>query len=46
LIDWLLDVFPALKSQVITVKRRINQWQGLKVIGVPEDFDGIKVGSQ
>lgn len=42
LIDWLLDVFPAEKTQVITVKRRINQWQGLKVIGVPEDFDGIR----
>jgi len=24
------------------VKRRVNQWQGLKVIGVPEDFDGIR----
>ncbi len=42
LIDWLLDVFPAGKTQVITVKRRVNQWQGLKVIGVPEDFDGIR----
>ena len=42
LIDWLLDVFPADKTQVITVKRRMNQWQGLKVIGVPEDFDGIR----
>jgi len=42
LIDWLLDVFPAEKIQVITVKRRINQWVGLKVIGVPEDFDGIR----
>jgi len=42
LIDWLLDVFPAEKTQVITIKRRINQWQGLKVIGVPENFDGIR----
>lgn len=42
LIDWLLDVFPAEKTQVITVKRRVDQWQGLKVIGVPEDFDGIR----
>ena len=42
LIDWLLDVFPAEKTQVITVKRRINQWVGLKVIGVPEDFDAIR----
>lgn len=42
LIDWLLDVFPAEKIQVITVKRRVNQWVGLKVIGVPEDFDGIR----
>ncbi|TAE54379.1 MAG: hypothetical protein EAZ88_09360 [Oscillatoriales cyanobacterium] len=42
LIDWLLDVFPAGKTQVITVKRRVNQWVGLKVIGVPEDFDAIR----
>jgi len=42
LIDWLLDVFPAGKTQVITVKRRINQWIGLKVIGVPENFDAIR----
>lgn len=42
LIDWLLDVFPTEKTQVITVKRRIDQWQQLKVIGVPEDFDAIR----
>jgi len=42
LVDWLLDVFPAEKSHVITVKRRIYQWVGLKVIGVPEDFDAIR----
>ena len=41
LIDWLLDVFPG-KIQVITVKRRVNQWVGLKVIGVPENFDAIR----
>jgi hypothetical protein len=43
LIDWLLDVFPADRTQVITVKRRVNQWAGLKVIGVPEDFDAIRL---
>ena len=42
LVDWLLDIFPAEKTQVITVKRRLNQWQSLKVIGVPEDFDAIR----
>jgi hypothetical protein len=43
LIDWLLDVLPANETQVITVKRRVNQWTGLKVIGVPEDFDAIRL---
>lgn len=42
LIDWLLDVFPSEKKQVITVKRRVEQWEGLKVVGVPEDFEAIR----
>ncbi|MEG4579353.1 hypothetical protein QUA71_06920 [Microcoleus sp. MON1_C5] len=42
IIDWLLDVFPSEKTQVITVKCRVSQWQGLKVVGVPEDFDAIR----
>lgn len=42
LIDWLMDVFPADKKIVHTLKRKPHQWRFLEVIGVPEDFEAIR----
>lgn len=42
LFDWLMDVMPSDKKLVITIKRKPHQWQGLEVIGVPEDYDAIR----
>jgi hypothetical protein len=41
LADWLMDVFPSGERLVVTVKRKQNQWQGLPVYGVPENYDSI-----
>jgi hypothetical protein len=42
LIDWLMDVIPSDRKLVVTIKRKPEQWKGLKVIGVPEDYDAIR----
>lgn len=42
LIDWLMDVIPSDKKLVVTIKRKPEQWKGLKVIGVPEDYEAIR----
>lgn len=42
LFDWLMDVIPSDKKLVITIKRKPHQWNGLEVIGVPEDYDAIR----
>ena len=42
LFDWLMDVIPSDKKLVITIKRKPHQWNGLEVIGIPEDYDAIR----
>ncbi|MEG4010371.1 hypothetical protein QUA41_30650 [Microcoleus sp. Pol11C1] len=42
LIDWLMDVFPADRKTVHTIKRKPHQWKFLEVVGVPEDFEAIR----
>jgi hypothetical protein len=42
LADWLMDVVPAERKLICTIKRKPHQWQGLEVIGVPENYDLIR----
>jgi hypothetical protein len=41
LAGWVLKILPG-EAKVITIKRKKDQWQGLEVLGVPEDFDTIE----
>jgi hypothetical protein len=42
LTDWLMDVIPAERKLVCTIKRKPEQWAGLEVVGVPEDYEAIR----
>jgi hypothetical protein len=42
LTDFLLDVVPAERRLILTIKRKPHQWLSLEVYGVPEDYTTIR----